>query len=194
MSSPDTKQISNLPPVTRIITTTGEDGKATFHSTQADPWLVMNPLVAFNLLYTTSSDPVNLNDGADLKAHDAKFKNGDYGQSIPQGSLVRMVDTGPGNKMTPFMHRTKSLDYVVVLFGELELILDSGEVRTMKAGDFAVQRGNMHAWRNPSETEWARLFTVQLDTEPLVVGGKELGEDFGGMTAEQMAARMRGGA
>lgn len=46
------------------------------------------------------------------------------------------------------MHRTTSLDYGIVLEGEVELILDSGERRAMKAGDIAVQRATMHAWRN----------------------------------------------
>ena len=105
-----------------------------------------------------------------------------------------MVDTAPNNKMPPFMHRTKSLDYAVIVAGEVELILDTGEVQRLKVGDVVVQRGNMHAWRNPSETEWARMFTVQLDSEPLVVAGQEFGESFGGLSAEQMAARMKGAA
>ena len=94
--------------------------------------------------------------------------------------------------MPPFMHRTKSLDYGVLVAGQLELHLDSGEMRLLKVGDVMVQRGTMHAWRNPSETEWARMFFVQVDTEPLVVGGRELGESFEGLSAEQMAAMMRG--
>ena len=192
MSSSNTNQLSNLPPFTRIITTTGEDGKATFHSTQPDPWALPNPQVAFNLLYTTSSDPVNLNDGADLKAHEAQAATGTFGHHIPHGSIARLVDTAPGNKMPPFMHRTKSLDYGVLVAGQLELHLDSGEMRLLKVGDVMVQRGTMHAWRNPSETEWARMFFVQVDTEPLVVGGRELGESFEGLSAEQMAAMMRG--
>ena len=105
-----------------------------------------------------------------------------------------MVDTAPNNKMPPFMHRTKSLDYAVIIAGEVELILDSGEVQRLKVGDVVVQRGIMHAWHNPSETQWARMFTVQLDSEPLVVGGQEFGESFGGLNADQVAARMRGEA
>ena len=46
------------------------------------------------------------------------------------------------------MHRTVSLDYGVVLEGEVELVLDSGETRLMKRGDVSVQRGTNHAWRN----------------------------------------------
>lgn len=45
------------------------------------------------------------------------------------------------------MHRTVSLDYGVVLEGEVELVLDSGETRVLKRGDVAIQRGTCHAWR-----------------------------------------------
>ncbi len=56
------------------------------------------------------------------------------------------------------MHRTVSLDYGVVLEGEVELVLDSGEVRLLKRGHVAVQRGTNHAWRNASKSEWAGCF------------------------------------
>lgn len=79
------------------------------------------------------------------------------------------------------MHRTVSLDYGVVLEGEVELVLDSGETRLLKRGDVAVQRGTNHAWRNTSETEWARMMYILQPCAPLEVGGKKLGEDYGGM-------------
>jgi quercetin dioxygenase-like cupin family protein len=47
------------------------------------------------------------------------------------------------------MHRTTSLDYGVLLEGEIELILDSGEKKLMKRGDVSIQRGTMHLWREP---------------------------------------------
>jgi len=79
------------------------------------------------------------------------------------------------------MHRTVSLDYGVVLIGEVELVLDSGEVRLMKPGDICVQRGTMHAWRNTSKTEWARMLYVLQPSLPVSVGGTELVEDYGNM-------------
>lgn len=77
------------------------------------------------------------------------------------------------------MHRTVSLDYGVVLEGEVELVLDSGEVRLMKRGDVAIQRGTNHAWRNPSETKWSRMMYVLQEANEIKVGGKTLGEDYG---------------
>jgi uncharacterized cupin superfamily protein len=49
------------------------------------------------------------------------------------------------------MHRTRTLDYVVVIEGELVLILDDSEV-TLRPGDVVVQRGTDHAWENRSNT------------------------------------------
>ena len=49
----------------------------------------------------------------------------------------------------PLMHRTATLDYGIVLDGEMSLILDKGEV-TIKAGDIIIQRGTNHAWANRS--------------------------------------------
>jgi quercetin dioxygenase-like cupin family protein len=79
------------------------------------------------------------------------------------------------------MHRTVSLDYGVVLIGEMELVLDSGETRVMKVGDVAVQRGTNHAWRNTSKTEWARMMYVLQPSLPISINGKPLDEDLGDM-------------
>ena len=78
------------------------------------------------------------------------------------------------------MHRTVSLDYGVVLEGEVELVLDSGATRILKRGAIAVQRGTNHAWRNPSTTRWARMLYVLQESKPLEINGKALGEDYGG--------------
>jgi mannose-6-phosphate isomerase-like protein (cupin superfamily) len=69
------------------------------------------------------------------------------------GHLLRILDVYPlkdGGKRT-VMHRTRTLDYVVVIEGELVLILDDTEV-TLKPGDVVVQRGTDHAWENRSDT------------------------------------------
>jgi quercetin dioxygenase-like cupin family protein len=79
------------------------------------------------------------------------------------------------------MHRTVSLDYGIVLIGEIELVLDSGEVKLMKQGDVCVQRGTMHAWWNVSQTQWARMLFVLQPSLPVKVDGEELTEDYGAM-------------
>jgi hypothetical protein len=68
------------------------------------------------------------------------------------GHLFRILEVYPpqaGGKRT-VMHRTQTLDYVVMIDGELVLLLDDSEV-TLKAGDVVVQRGTDHAWENRSD-------------------------------------------
>ena len=91
-------------------------------------------------------------------------------------ALILGPDFVPGH-LSP-MHRTVSLDYGIVLEGEVELILDSGEKRAMKPGDVAIQRGTMHAWRNMSETKPARMIYVLMPSLPMEIGGQKLGEDL----------------
>lgn len=96
------------------------------------------------------------------------------------GTVLRYVDMAP-NALSP-MHRTVSLDYGIVLEGEVELVLDSGETKLMKRGDICVQRATNHAWRNVTpNNEWARMIYVLVGAEKVNVGGKHLGEDLGDM-------------
>jgi quercetin dioxygenase-like cupin family protein len=77
------------------------------------------------------------------------------------------------------MHRTQSVDFGIVLEGTIELILDDGKRQLMQRGDVAVQRATMHAWKNPSATEWTRILFVLQDCQPLEIGGKKMREDLG---------------
>ena len=136
---------------------------------------LFNDKMAFDVVYTTSEMPVSLNDNKDLKAH-KEMPDNKLGLVNPNGTVCRIVDFGPATD--PLMHRTQSLDYGVVLEGELELILDDGVKKILKRGDVAVQRATIHGWRNTSKTEWARMFFVLQDCQKLLVNGKELGEDL----------------
>lgn len=74
------------------------------------------------------------------------------------------------------MHRGASIDYNVVLEGEIDLILDSGEAMRMRRGDVNIQRATLHKWVNVAGggTEPSRMLNVLVDIEPLFVAGKEL--------------------
>jgi hypothetical protein len=61
----------------------------------------------------------------------------------------------------PLMHRTETVDYGIVLKGELTLIVDRGET-TAKAGDVIIQRGTNHAWANRSG-EFCRVAFILID-------------------------------
>lgn len=171
------KPISNLRPTTTIVTTHREDGNAIIHSAENVKWQgLRNDSVVFNLQYTTSEFPSQMNNEIDIEDH-AKVVEAGPGLVNKGGSVCRTVDFSPDNE--PIMHRTKSLDYGVVLEGEMEMILDSGESKILKRGDVAVQRGTNHAWKNTSKTEWARMMFVLLDSVPLYVGGVEMTERLG---------------
>lgn len=163
------------------ITTHNESGKAAVHSSKKNEWSWYGQSnVGFNVVYTTSSFPPSLNDDADIKAHEATMASGKLGLVQKNGTVCRIVDFAPGN--TPMMHRTQSLDYGIVLEGELDMELDDGSVTHMKKGDIAVQRATNHAWKNASTTQWARMIFILQDCQPVVVGGERLKEDLRGAT------------
>ena len=62
------------------------------------------------------------------------------------GSLIRIIEWAPGHQR--FTHRTETLDYIVILSGEIDLEPDGDEAVHLKAGDILVQRGGMHTWVN----------------------------------------------
>ena len=171
---------NDLPKMNRFVTAHNDQGKAIFHPSvnEALPFSQIPNGAGFGLAYTTTNYPVDMTDSADVATY-KHFQSHPPGIVIPGGSVLRIVDSPPG-ALSP-MHRTVSLDYGVVLEGEFELILDSGEVRTMKKGDVAVQRGTMHAWRNTSATEWGRMLYVLQESKPVVVAGETLKEDYGDM-------------
>jgi len=81
------------------------------------------------------------------------------------GHLLRILEVYPskaGGKRTA-MHRTQTLDYVVVIEGELVLLLEDSEV-TLKQGDVVVQRGTNHAWENRSD-KVARAAFFHIDAQ-----------------------------
>ena len=61
----------------------------------------------------------------------------------------------------PLMHRTQTLDYGIVVEGELTLVLDRGET-TVRAGDIIIQRGTNHAWANRTDKN-CRVAFVLID-------------------------------
>ncbi|KAK1145674.1 hypothetical protein N8T08_003910 [Aspergillus melleus] len=172
-------QPSPLPNFTRYITTHNPSGEATIHSESPASWVSLREkTVGFSVAYTTSEFPADLNGDADLVKNQQVMDSGSLGLVSPGGTVCRVVDFAPA---TPgVMHRTQSLDYGIVLEGEIEMLLDSGDKRLLKRGDIAVQRATMHEWRNPSKTEWTRMVFFLQECQPVVVGDKQLKEDLNG--------------
>ena len=74
------------------------------------------------------------------------------------------------------MHRTLSVDYIAVISGEIVLGLDGGEKKTVRAGEFMVQKGVNHTWINESDST-CRMMVVMVASEKVVLeDGKVLDE------------------
>jgi quercetin dioxygenase-like cupin family protein len=84
----------------------------------------------------------------------------------PNGTRFAVITFPPGNPGR--MHRTETIDYVIVMQGELDMDMDDSTVK-LKAGDVMVQRGTNHAWVNRG-TEVARAAFVLIDAKPLGIG------------------------
>jgi mannose-6-phosphate isomerase-like protein (cupin superfamily) len=78
------------------------------------------------------------------------------------GAAEASTHVGAGSRH-PFMHRTESVDYGIVLEGEITLIVDAGET-TVRAGDIVVQRGTNHGWANRSGQN-CRIAFILIDGE-----------------------------
>jgi uncharacterized cupin superfamily protein len=76
------------------------------------------------------------------------------------------------------MHRTVTMDWAVILEGEVDLILDGGETRRLRVGDSVVMRGTMHQWVNRSSDGWARMVAFAQDIVPVEVGAKVLETEY----------------
>jgi len=122
--------------------------------------------VAFHEVWVTTSAPATIGAGAEEPtaptptpaaadaAPGAPGRVGPGSVTVPppaQGTRIRINEFLPGHLddrgLQSPMHRTESVDYGIVLEGEITLILDDGEV-TAGAGDIVVQRGTDHAWAN----------------------------------------------
>lgn len=94
----------------------------------------------------------------------------DIATTIDNGSVFRIVYYGPG--VTPRNHRTDSIDYAVVISGEIDMELDVGTVH-LKAGDVVVQRGTIHNWVNKGKEPCIIAFSL-IAAKPVTAGGKPL--------------------
>ncbi|HKC38549.1 MAG TPA: cupin domain-containing protein [Gemmatimonadales bacterium] len=142
-------------PVRRIVCVDGRDGKSrAIHDGPApdvhgDP---ARPGFSSTLIWATDATPARI-DGASEPPSPPQALS-----PPPGGSLCRVVTFPPdrafrGGARVPHagMHKARTLDFCLVLEGEITLVLDSEEVE-LKAGDTVVQRGTRHAWSNRSHS------------------------------------------
>jgi quercetin dioxygenase-like cupin family protein len=157
--------------IRRVVTGHSENGKATFVSdNQFETVVIPTGDAAMATIWTTTTVPADLNDETD-------GRNRDAGTTLKGGSVIRIVDMLP-NASSP-MHRTSSIDYGIILSGTIELELENQEIKTLSQGDIIVQRGTIHKWRNPSETEICRIVFILTEAKPFQFNGEPLAELMG---------------
>jgi mannose-6-phosphate isomerase-like protein (cupin superfamily) len=90
---------------------------------------------------------------------DPQAAGAEYGKRLP-GLAERFEPENPG------MHTTDTVDYDIVLDGEITLEVDGGQTRVLKQGDIAVQYGARHGWRNHSSKPATLIFVLVGATRP----------------------------
>ncbi|MGC1776931.1 MAG: cupin domain-containing protein [Xanthobacteraceae bacterium] len=119
--------------------------------------------VASTLMWCTDAMPADIAVGENAEDMGARI----LGTPPPEnGSRFIVMEFAPG--IVSEMHRTETIDYIVVLSGEIDMDMDQSSV-TLRAGDVMVQRGTNHAWVNRSAAP-ARLAIVLMDAKPLGIG------------------------
>ena len=86
------------------------------------------------------------------------------------GTVFRIVEYAPG--VAPRNHRTETIDYAVVMSGEIDMRLDEGTVH-LRAGDVLVQRGTVHNWVNRGTAPCVIAF-VLVAAKPVERNGRKL--------------------
>ena len=165
----------------RVIAGNDETGKAViqFDSDAPNHHQATNSIEVTDL-WVTDTTPANNDGGAD--AADCSIGI----PPPPNGSIFRIVEFGPEgdaghndeqdhlaksgaatdkDARHPGMHKTNSIDYAIIMSGEIDMLVDEDEVH-VKAGDVVVQRGNNHAWANRG-TEPCRIAFILIDADPI---------------------------
>jgi hypothetical protein len=168
--------------VRRVVTTVDKDDKAVVLMDGPSPHKKVRPATqtASHLFWVTGQTPADLSGTKDRAAID-------IGIMPPSGgSVFRMVDFPPETEAMrkldphtmhaslgdgvpkrglpprhPAMHRTRTIDYAIVISGEIDMLLDDSEIH-LKAGDVLIQQGTNHAWVNRG-TEPCRIAFVLID-------------------------------
>jgi mannose-6-phosphate isomerase-like protein (cupin superfamily) len=119
--------------------------------------------VAFHEIWNTTGAPAPLTAVEPVDPTEREFAV----PPPPLGTKIRINEFQPGfldeRRLQSPVHRTASVDYGIVLEGEITLVLDDSEV-VLRAGDIVVQRGTDHAWANRSDAV-AKVAFILVDGE-----------------------------
>jgi quercetin dioxygenase-like cupin family protein len=150
--------------IRRVVTGHDASGRAVVQIDEVPKNLVSSrPGATACVVWTTEGFPVD-NTGKE----DAGLRK--TGTTLDNGTVFRILELAPG--VSPRNHRTASIDYAVVMSGEVDMELDDATVH-LKAGDVLVQRGTIHNWVNRG-TEACVIAFVLIAAKPVTVGDKVL--------------------
>ena len=173
--------------IRRVVTSHDAGGRAVVLLDGPTPHYVERPAngVVSQLMWVTDATPGDLTGTADKAARTigipppaggsvfrvVDFLPGTDKLQLPADHMARQMGEGhaAGKARPPrhhAMHRTRSIDYAIVLSGEIDMLLDDSEIH-LKAGDVLVQQATNHAWVNRSD-EPCRIAFILIDArDPL---------------------------
>ncbi len=155
---------ADLPPIRRIVT--GHDAKGVAKVLIDAPVTSVRssrPGSVSRLIWVTEEIPADISIGEDIEDMGARI----LGTPPPaNGTRFTINDIPPGRPGR--MHRTETIDYAIVLAGEIDMEMDDSTVK-LKTGDVVIQRGTNHSWVNRGR-ETARIAFVLIDAKPLGIG------------------------
>ena len=140
--------------VRRIVTGLNDAGQSTvWIDAPASNSVSRRPGHESRLIWVTDDAPAQIDGETDEGARN-------IGRPPPSsGSIFRVIEIAPG--CVAEMHSTDTVDYLVVMSGEMDMELESGAVH-LHAGDVLVQRGTLHNWVN-NGTEPCRIAAILID-------------------------------
>lgn len=152
--------------IPRRIVTGIQDGKSVILEDQPVANAVEHfPGLIISDVWNTRQTPASLD-------FETPIPNTGFPQTPKNGTYFRYVVVPPDkdlgvelkdNELHPMMHQTPTLDYIIILSGELYLIMEEGET-LLRPGDIVIQRGTNHAWSNRSDEPCIQL-AVLIDAE-----------------------------
>jgi hypothetical protein len=174
-----------MPSFRRFVSGHDADGKSTFILEDVEPvtHIVGSGGTRVTELWETAATPADNSGSADAASRPFRLPpppNGSVFRIVaypPDASRVAVLrgqthdDAGEGytrdhaNARHPGFHKTHTIDYAIVLDGEIYALMDTGE-RRMRAGDVLVQRGTNHAWSNRT-SETVHVAFVLIDALPV---------------------------
>ncbi|MEA2990886.1 MAG: hypothetical protein QOG83_3597 [Alphaproteobacteria bacterium] len=177
--------------IRRVVTTVDENGKAVVLFDGDNPHKVVRPgrSVTSRLVWVTDRTPADISGKSDRAALPIGIA------PPPSGSVFRIIDIPPtppeiekleadflhkqiGDHAPekglpprhPLMHRTRTIDYAIIMQGEIDMLLDDTEIH-LKAGDVLIQQGTNHAWVNRGSAPCRIAFVLIDSLEPEAARG-----------------------